>query len=107
MRRRAASHHGLGLSYLINLLLNFEWLVLALVFFGLSCWINFPNFFWMIFLGVWLVWPILMTLVLGKLVSSSPNTPIKPQVNKNPYSAKNADLINKIENKDNVNSDTE
>ncbi len=91
MRKRASLDRGYLIAYAINLLLNGEWFLIALVFFILSCVFNFPNFIWLTLLGIWLGWTAIVTFILSKLVTYG-SAIRKPTKNVNPYSNKNADF---------------
>ena len=97
MRKRASKDNGLFVAYVVNLVLNAEWLFISLISYGLYRWINFPSFFWKLFLGIWLIWTAIVTFVLSSLISAG-NEPSKPTQNKNPYSSKTEDLYKNANN---------
>ncbi len=87
MRRRASRDHGLLIAYLINLIFNGELFILAVIFFALTYFLNFPSFLWKVLILIWLVWTAIVTFALSSLISMG-NSPKKEQKNVNPYSAK-------------------
>ena len=94
---------GFLLSFLFNLIFNAELLVLAVIAFLLHIFLDFPIVIVYVFLGLWILWALLITAGLGVLSRGTP--PPTYQKNVNPYSKKTSDYIKK--NDDNNGSDKE
>jgi len=92
---RKAEHSNFWLAYLLNVALNFEWCVPALILLGLHFWLGVPIYFFWIALAVWLIGPLIFMLTVELVKKSIPED--KPQENKNPYSVKNSDIFKKKE----------
>lgn len=72
------------LAFILNLVLNLEWVIPAVVLIILHFTIGLPIFwFWLAF-GLWIGGILIMTLVLGWAGRCSQPQP--PKENKNPYS---------------------
>ncbi len=97
MKRQYKGDGGFLISYLFNLIFHGEWLAGAVIFFILDLWLGLPSFIWGIFLGIFFIWPLIITLFLSG-ISSTVNNEKTITVNKNPYSKKNSDI--------NINNDT-
>lgn len=86
--RHTRKHSGFFLCFIINLLLNIEWILPSLIFTALSIWLKYPVFIWLavisfvLYVGVVCAW----TGVLSYISRTSAPTPL-PE-NKNPYSNK-------------------
>ena len=74
------------LSLLFNLIFSAELLVLAVIAFLLHIFLNFPIVIVYVFLGLWILWALLITAGLGVLSRGTPPPPY--QKNVNPYSKK-------------------
>ena len=94
---------GFLLSFLFNLIFNAELLVLAVIAFLLHIFLDCPIVIVYVFLGLWILWALLITAGLGVLSRGTP--PPTYQKNVNPYSKKTSDYIKK--NDDNNGSDKE
>ncbi len=99
MRKRASRDNGIILAYFINLIFQIEWAIISLFCFGLNQWFGAPDILWKIALGIWLIWPAIITFALGALIGNSEPTR-KSGENKNPYSATNSTYIKKDNSKD-------
>ena len=84
---------GFLLSFLFNLIFNAELLVLAVIAFLLHIFLNFPIVIVYVFLGLWILWALLITPGLGGLAKGTPPPPF--QKNVNPYSNKTEDFTRK------------
>lgn len=85
MFRRKKSDGGFLLSFLINLVLNFEFAVAAIVLLVLHYTVNVPLWTVWIALGLWIVPTLITTILLFVLVGAAGG--VKSQnPNKNPYS---------------------
>lgn len=86
--RRVSKGHGFLLSLIINMLFRPEWPIISIVLFifhktiGIKLWIA------LIPLVIWVVYPLIITLVLGWANSCGNSAPVVHE-NKNPYSSKN------------------
>ncbi len=89
---RKAETGNFILTYLLNVVLNFEWSLPAWILLGLHFWLDVPIYFFWIALGVWLGGSLLFMLVIALIRKSIP--PDKPQENKNPYSKTYASVLN-------------
>ena len=92
MRRRASFDNGFFLAYIINMLFRMEWVVFAVILFVLEKWLGIPSWCWKASLAIWVIWPAILTLILGAILSSS-SAPSKVYPNKNPYSVKTNDYL--------------
>ncbi len=102
MKRKYKGSGGFFISYFFNLIFHGEWLAGAVIFFILDLWLGLPSFIWMIFLAVFFIWPLIITLFLTGISSTvSENKTVA--TNKNPYSSKNSDF--NINNSDNNKDD--
>lgn len=90
---RKADTENFFLAYLLNLVLNLEWSIPALILLGLHFWLGIPLYLFWLALGLWLGGTFLFMLVLLLIRKCIP--PDKPQENKNPYSATNASVLNR------------
>ena len=90
--RRTNANKGFLLCCILNLFLNFEWAALAVLLFILHLWLGVPVILSLVGLGIWLLVALLATLLISWGVRSS-NTPTPYRENRNPYSAKNADMF--------------
>ena len=95
---------GYILSFFVNLILNAELLILAVIAFWLHIFVNFPIVSVYILLGLWILLALLITAGLGVLSKGTPPTPY--QKNVNPYSKKTSDYIQK-KDEDNIDSGKE
>lgn len=90
--RKPRYNGGFILSFLLNLVLNFEWAVIALVLFILGKLFRLSIMFAFMTLGIWIFGTLLITLFLFWV--SRHGSASKPKnENKNPYSAKNSDVF--------------
>ena len=89
---RKADTDNFFLAYLLNVVLNLEWSIPALILLGLHFWLDVPIYFFWIALGFWLGGTLLAMLVIALIRKSVP--PDNPTVNKNPYSATNRSVLN-------------
>ena len=78
------------LSFLINLVLRFEWGILALILLALHIWWIVPWWAPLAVVGIWVLHALAITLFLGTL-NRWGNEPPKPTKNVNPYTKKNSD----------------
>ena len=97
--RRIASSGGLLLSFFLNLFLNWGWGALALVLFVLRGWFSIPLFVPFAALGVWFFVSVVTFILITWGARNSSSLPANRE-NKNPYSAKTADMFEKINNTD-------
>ena len=75
MKRQTASASGFIKAYALNLLLQFEWLLLAVVFLLLHLFMNFPVYpFWGVF-AFWLVLSMIITWFMTWAVGCSDVNP--------------------------------
>ncbi len=88
MRRRASEDNGLFLAYIINIIFQSEWALIALICFMLNKWFNLPEAFWQVSLAIWFIYPAIITFVLSSLIDGSKQAK-KSGANKNPYSSSN------------------
>lgn len=76
------------LCLLLNIFLNFEGLIPAVILLILHFWLNI-SFWWSVLaIALWIVRTVLYMLVIG-WVSKCGSTADKPKENKNPYSVSN------------------
>ena len=61
MKRKSSFLLGFIRAYLINLLLQFEWLLLALILLALYFWLNVPIVLFWAALGFWLLLALVVT----------------------------------------------
>ena len=95
---------GFLLSFLINLIFNAEFLVLAVIALLLHIFLKFPVVIVYVLLGLWVLLALLITLGLGVLSRGTPPPPY--QKNVNPYSKKTSEYLKKNHD-DNNGSDKE
>lgn len=85
---------GFFLTLLLNMALRFEWGLAALGFYVLHLTLGLPLFLVPLLLAVWVVHSLVITLLVswgGKCAA----VPTPKRENKNPYSAKNQDILPK------------
>ena len=75
MRRRASSDTGFIKAFLINLLFQFEWMLLALILFALHQWIGLPIWLFWAALGFWILLAFVLTWFMTWAVSCSDFNP--------------------------------
>ena len=61
MNERTTSHSGFIHAFFVNLLLQFEWLLLAIVLLALHFWKNIPIVLFWAALGFWLLLALVVT----------------------------------------------
>ncbi len=86
--RRIKSGGGFFLSLLINMLLNLDGLIPAVILLVLHFVFDWSIVWVFLAVAVWLVWLILMMLILG-WARTCGDIPDLPKENKNPYSVGN------------------
>lgn len=86
--RRTKRRGGFFFSLLINILLNPEGFLPAVVLIVLHFVLGWSLWWAALAAAVWIVWLAIRMLLLGWVVDCG-NTPDPPKENKNPYSAKN------------------
>lgn len=86
--RRTKRRGGFFFSLLINILLNPEGFLPAVVLIVLHFVLGWSLWWAALAAVVWIVWLTIRMLLLGWVVDCG-NTPDPPKENKNPYSAKN------------------
>ena len=92
MRVKGSAGDGFLLCFLVNLLFNFWWGIIAVVLFILSFWLGISIIWSLIGLFVWLGVAFLSTaLVIFAVSTGDEKTPHRE--NLNPYSAKNSDIF--------------
>ena len=92
MRVKGSAGDGFLLCFLVNLLFNFWWGIIAVVLFILSIWLGISIFWSLIGLFIWFGVAFLSTaLVIWAVSTGDEKTPHRE--NLNPYSAKNSDLF--------------
>ena len=92
MRKKGNPADGFFLCFLINLLFNFWWGLIATILFVLHFFLNIPLFLAFIGLFIWLGVAFLSTaLVVWAVSTAQDDTPQRE--NLNPYSAKNSDVF--------------
>lgn len=89
--RKPRYNGGFILSFLLNLVFNSEWAVIAFVLFILSKLFRLSIMFALMTLGIWFFGTFLITLFLFWV--SRHGSASKPSENKNPYSTKNSDVF--------------
>lgn len=89
--RRTSSSHGFFLCFILNLFLNFEWGLLALLLWILHLLLGIPWFLPLMGLAVWLLIAFFATFLINWGRSASEPTPERE--NRNPYSARNEDVF--------------
>ena len=80
------------LCYIVNLGLNFEWGIVALILWLLHIWLGIPEILYQIVIGIWMSIS-LFTAVLMSLAAKSDDEKEPDKKNLNPYSAKNPDFL--------------
>ncbi len=88
MRKVSAKEKGFIIGYFLNLILSFEWLIVAIICYALHSWFDFSDMLWKISLLIFFVWPAIVTFIIGTLITGSNESVSKPKANKNPYSDK-------------------
>ncbi|MCK9218388.1 MAG: hypothetical protein M0P77_10830 [Firmicutes bacterium] len=80
---------------MLNLLINFQWPVFAIVLLLLHIWLGIPLILSLIVFGIWVIIGLIITFMVnwGGKVGSRPSPKLK---NLNPYSVKNSDLFSKL-----------
>jgi len=96
MRVKGNTSDGYLLCFLINLVFNFWWGLLALALWVLHMWLKIPLIWSLVGLFVWLVIAFVGTLLVMVIwAAGSSADPAPPRKNLNPYSAKNSDFFEK------------
>ena len=87
--RHTKQSSGFLLTFLLNLILNFEGALPGLILLGLHIWLDWP--LWLVWLafGIWVGVILIGSLLVVWAAGCSDKTIIPPPENKNPYSAKN------------------
>lgn len=85
--RRTRRSGGFFLCLLLNLFLNAEGAIPAVVLLGLHFWLGWSLWWAVGALLLWITWLCLGTLLI-RFANRCGNTPAPKQANKNPYSAK-------------------
>ena len=86
--RRARRRGNFFLCLLINMLLNPEGLIPAVILLVLHVWLGWPVWWAVLAAGLWILWLILWMRLIG-WAGKCGSTPDPPKENKNPYSAGN------------------
>ncbi len=90
---RKADNDNFILAYFLNLALNPEWAIPAIILLLLHFRLDIPIILFWIALGLWLGGT-LIAMILIALIRKSVG-PDKPSENKNPYSASTASVLNR------------
>lgn len=85
MMRKTNRSGSVFLCFFINLLLNLEWCIPALVLLALHFWLDISIWWFVSALALWLIGILFWMLVMSWAGRCS-NTPDPPKENKNPYS---------------------
>ena len=85
--RRTKRSGGFFISLLINMFLNIEGVIPAVVLLVLHYYFDISVWWSVLALALWILYLIIWMLILG-YVSRCSNTPDRKTVNKNPYSKK-------------------
>lgn len=96
--KRPQPSDGFVLSFVMNLILHFQWGIAAVVLLILCLWLKLPLWIMIAAIAIWVGYSAVSAgiLVWGNQCSNAPTGPEKP--NLNPYSAKNADyVVNKVQ----------
>ncbi|MBE6735247.1 MAG: hypothetical protein E7563_07915 [Ruminococcaceae bacterium] len=85
--RKTKTTGSFVLCLLLNLLLNFEWLIPGIILLGLHFWLGISIWFSIIAFALWIIIMIVWMLIMGwaRKCGDAPKT---PKENKNPYSVK-------------------
>ncbi len=97
--RRATSSDGFLIGYIISVMWNIGWGLLALILWALHYLLGLPLFFTFIALAVWLLKALVATSLVYWAASSAAD-PTPKRENRNPYSAKDGDLFGARKNPD-------
>ena len=84
--RRTKRNGSFLLCLLINMLLNLEGMIPAVILFVLHFWLGWSIWWAVLALGLWILGLILWMLVIG-WAGKCNSTPDPPKENKNPYSS--------------------
>ncbi len=76
------------LCLLINLFLNFEWIIPVIILLALHFWLGISYLWSILAIAIWIICTVLNMLFIGWAAKCG-NITDKPKENKNPYSATN------------------
>lgn len=85
--RRTRRTGSFWLCLLLNMLLNLEWTIPAWILLALHFLLDWSVWWFILAIGLWFLWHLLTTALLGWLHRCA--TPDPPKENKNPYSVGN------------------
>lgn len=97
--KKASADKGYLLCFCLNLCYNFGWVILAAFLWGMNVWKGVPSYFIFGALGIWVLESLISTVMVA-WASKSANQPIIKKENKNPYSAKNEDMLKNDSNEE-------
>ncbi len=89
---------SLFIVFLLNLFINFQWAVFAIILLLLHIWLAVPLILSLIIFGIWLIIALTITFMVS-WGSSAGSRPLPKRENLNPYSTKNSDLFSKMKEK--------
>ncbi len=81
---KKANSSNFFLAFILNLVINIEWVIPAVLLLILHFTVGLPIFWFWLVLGLWIVGILIITFVLGWAGKCS--VPPPPRENKNPYS---------------------
>lgn len=84
--RRVSKGHGFFLSLIINMVIRPEWPILSIILYVLHKVFGISGWFALIPLAIWVIYPLILTLVLGWVNSCGTEPQPIVHENKNPYS---------------------
>ncbi len=87
--RKIKTYNGFLLSFIINLLFNAEWTILAFILLLLHIFIKLPLWPFFAALGLWIGYVFITTLIIYLLSRSASSSKTPRRQNKNPYSKTN------------------
>lgn len=92
--RRTKRNGGFWVCLLVNILLNLEWSIPAWILLALYYILDISIIWFFCAIALWILIILLLMDIMGWVADCS-NTPDPPKENKNPYSKKSSDFINK------------
>ena len=92
--RRTKRNGGFWVCLLVNILLNLEWSIPAWILLALHYILDISIIWFFFAIALWILIILLWMGIMGWAADCS-NTPDPPKENKNPYSKKSSDFINK------------